>query len=142
MAARRNFLCLDVGRVRIGLAMANSVSKLPSPIITLANDQEFLEKLEVVIEENQITDLVVGLPKSLDDTETEQTVWIRGFYETLKTSVKIPIHLENEALSSVRAETELQSIGRSYQKSDVDSLAACFILEDFIRENLGALNVK
>jgi putative Holliday junction resolvase len=122
--------------------MANSVSKLPSPVTTLHNDQEFLEKLRVVIDENQITDLVVGLPKSLDGAETEQTTWLRGFYKKLKTSVKIPIHLENEALSSVRAETELKSIGRSYLKSDVDSLAACFILEDFIRENLGALNVK
>jgi len=122
--------------------MANSVSKLPSPVTTLHNNQEFLEKLRVVILENQITDLVVGLPKGLDGTETEQTTWVRGFFKTLKSSIKLPIHLENEALSSVRAESELKSIGRDYRKSDVDSLAACFILEDYIRNNLGALNVK
>ncbi len=136
MAANSNFLCLDVGRVRIGLAMANSISKLPSPITTLHNDQQFLEKLKGIIEENQITDLVVGLPKNLDNSDTEQTIWVREFYNLLKKSLVIPIHLENEALSSVRAETELKAIGRVYRKEDIDALAACFILDDFIKNKL------
>lgn len=140
MAVQRNFLCLDVGKVRIGLAMANSISKLPSPVTTLHNDEDFLAKLNQVIEENEITDLVVGLPVSLEGKETEQTRWLRDFYNTLKHSIKIPIHLENEALSSVRAENELKYIGRTYKKEDVDALAACFILEDFIKNNLGTTN--
>ncbi|HEY5268114.1 MAG TPA: Holliday junction resolvase RuvX [Candidatus Saccharimonadales bacterium] len=135
MALHRNFLCLDVGRVRIGLAMANSVSRLPSPITTLKNDQEFLTKLKQIIGENEITDLVIGLPKSLDDSDTEQTTWVRSFYNLLKADIEVPIHLENEALSSIRAETELKSIGRTYKKEDIDSLAACFILDDFIKNS-------
>lgn len=141
MAAQRNFLALDVGRVRIGLAMANSISKLPSPVTTLHNDEQFLGLLQQTIEENQITDLVVGLPKSLNDTETQQTTWLRNFNKLLETKVKIPIHLENEALSSVRAEAELKSIGRTYRKEDVDALSACFILEDFIKNNPEVINV-
>jgi putative Holliday junction resolvase len=135
MEVRRNFLCLDVGRVRVGLAIANSVSKLPRPIITLHNDQQFLTKLQQIIAENQITDLVVGLPKNLDNSDTEQTIWIRNFYDSLKSNIKISTHLENEALSSVRAETELKAIGRTYKKEDIDALAACFILDDFIKNN-------
>jgi len=135
MALHRNFLCLDVGKVRIGLAMASSVSRLPSPITTLKNDQEFTAKLKQIIGENEITDLVIGLPKSLDDSDTQQTTWVRGFYDLLKADIEVPIHLENEALSSVRAETELKSIGRTYKKEDVDSLAACFILDDFIKNS-------
>ena len=56
MAVQRNFLALDVGKVRIGLAMANSISKLPSPVTTLHNDEKFLELLQQTIEENEITD--------------------------------------------------------------------------------------
>ena len=135
MAVQRNFLSLDVGKVRIGLAMANSISKLPSPVTTLPNDQDFLVELNKLIAENQINELVVGLPKSLEGNDTDQTIWLREFYENLKTKLDIPIHLENEALSSVRAETELKNIGRVYSKEDVDALAACFILDDFIKNN-------
>ena len=135
MAAQHNFLCLDIGKVRIGLAMANSISKLPSPLTTLSNNQDFLSELKKIIIEYQITDLVVGLPMSLNDTETEQTEWVRQFYESMKSSIAVPIHLENEALSSFRAESELDSIGKNYKKEDIDALAACFILEDFIKNN-------
>jgi putative Holliday junction resolvase len=135
MAAQRNFLALDVGKVRIGLAIANSISKLPSPVTTLHNDDNFLGLLQQTIEENEITDLVVGLPKSLNDTDTEQTLWLKDFYDDLKSKIKIPMHLENEALSSVRAETELKAIGRTYTKEDLDALAACLILDDFIKNN-------
>jgi len=135
MAVQRNFLSLDVGKVRIGLATANSISKLPSPVTTLPNDQDFLVELNKLISENQINELVVGLPKSLEGNDTDQTIWLREFYENLKTKLDIPIHLENEALSSVRAETELKNIGRVYSKEDVDALAACFILDDFIKNN-------
>jgi len=136
MAVQRNFLALDVGKVRIGLAIANSISKLPSPVTTLHNDDQFLTTLQQTIEENEITDLVVGLPESLEGKDTEQTLWLKDFYEDLKTKIKIPMHLENEALSSVRAESELKAIGRTYSKEDLDALAACFILEDFIKNNL------
>jgi putative Holliday junction resolvase len=137
MAVQRNFLALDVGKARIGLAMANSISKLPSPVTTLPNNEDFLTVLQETIDENQITDLIVGLPKSLNDTDTQQTIWLRDFHEKLKADIKIPIHLENEALSSVRAESELKEIGRSYTKEDVDALAACYILDDFIKNSLG-----
>ena len=135
MAVQRNFLALDVGKVRIGLAIANSISKLPSPVTTLHNDDQFLATLQQTIEENEITDLVVGLPQSLDGNDTDQTLWLKDFYNDLKTKIKIPMHLENEALSSVRAETVLKAIGRTYSKEDLDSLAACFILDDFIKNN-------
>ena len=139
MAVQRNFLALDVGKVRIGLAMANSISKLPSPVTTLRNDDQFLGLLQQTIKENEITDIVVGLPKSLNDTDTEQTIWLRDFNKLLEAKIKIPIHLENEALSSVRAEAELKTIGRTYTKEDVDALSACFILDDFIKNNLETL---
>jgi putative Holliday junction resolvase len=135
MEPQRNYLCLDVGKVRIGLAIANSISKLPSPLATLHNDLEFVDKLSQVINEDKITDLVIGLPISLDNSETTQTQWVRDFYDSLKSSIAIPMHLENEALSSIRAETELKAIGKAFGKEDVDSLAACFILEDFIKNN-------
>lgn len=135
MAQLRNLLCLDVGRVRIGVALANSISKLPSPVTTLKNDSEFIEKLQLLLSENQITDLVIGLPISLEDQETDQTEWVREFSKLIESQISTPIYFENEALSSTRAKEELNSIGRVYKKEDIDALAACFILEDFIKNN-------
>ena len=85
---------------------------------------------------NEIDGIVVGLPLGLDGQETDQTKWLRGFIDDLKKAVSLPFYFENEALSSVRAESELESRGKKYQKEDIDSLAACFILEDFLNNNL------
>ena len=43
-------------------------------------------------------------------------LWLRDFNKLLEAKIKIPIHLENEALSSVRAESELKTIGTSIHK--------------------------
>jgi len=141
MAVQLNFLSLDVGKARIGVAIANSISRLPSPLTTLRNDGDFLSTLKTIIYENQINELVIGLPKNLDDDETEQTAWLRVFYEDLKSKIDLPMHLENESLSSVRAENDLKAVGRTYAKEDIDALAACYILDDFIKNTQGAINV-
>jgi len=141
MAVQLNFLSLDVGKARIGVAIANSISRLPSPLTTLRNDGDFLSTLKTIIYENQINELVIGLPKNLDDDETEQTAWLRVFYEDLKSKIDLTMHLENESLSSVRAENDLKAVGRTYAKEDIDALAACYILDDFIKNTQGAINV-
>lgn len=130
-----NILALDVGTVRIGVAIASANTRLPRPLTTLANSENFTEELLAVINNEQVTCLVIGLPRGLDGQETSQTAVVRQFAKELDKLVTLPIYFQDEALSSTRAKQELEARNKPYAKSDVDALAAMFILEDYLIED-------
>ena len=125
-------LALDVGSKRIGVAIASLSFKLPRPLCTLINDDDFFERLDGLIKTEAIGVLVVGLPRGLDGQETGQTKYVRDFVDQLKTHTDLAVHFQDEALTSTRAEAELKARGKIYQKGDIDALAATYILEDYL----------
>lgn len=130
-----NILALDVGTVRIGLAIASAETRLPRPLTTLSSGESFSEQLISLIDKEVVTCLVIGLPRGLDGQETSQTGLVRDFAKDIDKLVTLPIYFQDEALSSARAKTELQARKKPYAKSDVDALAATFILEDYLLED-------
>lgn len=135
MADNKSVLALDVGGARIGLAVTSLAARLPRPLTTLQFDNEFFDNLRTIIDEENIAELVVGLPRNLAGEETQQSLVIKDFVEQLKEQIDLPIHYQDEALTSRKAEEELQSRGQPYEKSDIDALAATYILEDWLTEN-------
>jgi putative Holliday junction resolvase len=131
-------LALDVGAVRIGVALASSTARIASPLTTLDATADVQQHLAQIINSEMVSAIVVGLPRGLDGQETAQTATIRDFAGSLK-HFGLPIHLQDEALTSRKAKDELESRGKPYAKADVDALAATYILEDYlattIREN-------
>ncbi len=132
MVTSLNMLALDVGEVRVGMATANSIAKLSSPFKTLIHSDQTLDDIQQIINDENIGILVVGLPRNLDGKETDQTQYVRKFTDGLQDMVNIPVFFEDEALSSVRAKKTLEQDNKPYRKEDVDSLAACYILDDFM----------
>lgn len=128
-----SILALDYGEKRIGVAVASQAARLPHPLATLPNDAEFFTNLKSLCAEHEVKTIVVGLPRGLSGQATRQTESAEAFAGKIKTHLGLPVHLQDEALSSVRAETELSGRKSSYQKSDVDALAAAYILEDFLQ---------
>lgn len=92
--------------------------------------------LSALIDEHKITELVVGLPRGLDGQETAQTAYVRDFIGRLA-DLKLPIHLQDEALTSHHGEEQLKQQGKSYQKGDIDAQAATIILQDYLTNKLG-----
>lgn len=127
-------LALDVGATRIGLALARSDTRLPAPLTTLPNNEQFFKVLEQLIQENRVTQLVVGWPRGLSGQETDQTRYVAGFVDQLRGHLSLPVALQDEAVTSRQAEAELEARGKAYNKGDIDSLSAVYILEDFLRE--------
>ncbi len=134
-ANNSSIVALDVGTVRIGVALADSVARLPKPLRTLANDEQFTEQLRRIIDNEAVTTLVVGLPRSLDGEDTDQTRLVRSFVADWQVGVGLPLFFQDEALSSARAKEELMARGKPYQKGDVDALAATYILDDYLANN-------
>jgi putative holliday junction resolvase len=131
-----NFLALDVGERRIGVALANAVAKLPAPLTTLDHDDTFMERLSGLIQEHDIGKLVIGLPRGLEGQDTAQTSYVRHFAAKLQQELGIPIILQDEAVTSVQARAELDQKGKTYDKKEIDALAATYILQDFIDTQL------
>ncbi|MBC7581338.1 Holliday junction resolvase RuvX [Aeromicrobium sp.] len=128
-------LALDVGNVRIGVAMADAELRFANPLTTLINDDAIWDTLAALVQENQVEVVVVGLPRSLQGNETPQTQICRLFAENLPERLQmsqLAIKLQDEAATSVKAEEELRARGKPYQKADIDALAATYILEDYL----------
>lgn len=134
-ATNNSVLALDVGSTRVGLAVASLAARLPHPLTTLIQGENFFGELRKIIEEESVTDLVVGLPRGLDGQTTEQTVTIANFTKELKREFGLPVHFQDEAVTSKQAESELQSKRKTYAKSDIDALAATYILEDWFADH-------
>jgi len=121
-----------VGSKRIGVATASLIARLPHPLTTLANDGDFYESLKEIINQEDVGTLVVGLPRGLQGQETDQTREIEIFVKELKQEISLPIHMQDEAVTSEHAEAELKARGKPYSKGDVDALAATYILDDWL----------
>jgi putative Holliday junction resolvase len=127
-------LALDVGNKRIGVAIADPQTRIASPLTTIAHDQSTAEKINELIRNHRAEALVIGLPRNLNGDSTEQTRIVEAFVVSLKRHLTIPTYWQDEALTSKLAEAELDSKRKSYNKGEVDSLAATYILEDFLRD--------
>lgn len=131
-----SILALDVGAKRVGIAVASQTARLAQPLTTLIRDDNLFPALGDVIEAEAINTLVVGLPRGLSGQHTTQTVLIENFVAELRQYfVNVPIYLQDEALTSRKAEAELQSRGKDYKRADIDALAATYILEDWLDEH-------
>ncbi len=129
-----NYLALDVGHVRVGVAHLISGTTLPKPLTTLRMSDVIFDQIAELATKERAEAIIIGLPRNLDSNETDQTRYVMNFTETLRTATTLPLHFQDEALSSVKAQDILKSAGKAYNKEDIDALAASLILEDYIIE--------
>jgi putative Holliday junction resolvase len=132
-------VALDIGSRRIGVAIASKEVGLPSPLKTVINEGDIVGHLSELFTEHNAIAVVAGLPRGLDGQHTAQTASVEAFVDKLRQHVKLPIYLQDEALTSVQAEEELTSRGKPYSKADIDALAATYILGDFLQDHLKEL---
>jgi len=133
-------LGLDVGRRRVGLAISDPSGTLARPLKTLqVTDADLIEVvssevLRLAGEDDGVAMVVVGLPRRLDGSPSEQTVAVEAFVEALRVRLSIPVACEDERLSSREAESRLAVSERDWRKrkANLDAAAAAVILQDFI----------
>jgi len=131
-------LALDVGKHRIGVAEAHTIARIAHPLLTLQNSPTVAKDITDLITKHQAIALVVGLPRNLSGQETDQTRYTKDFVAALQTKLptSIPIFWQDEALTSHKGEQELEAHHQKYTKADIDALAASYILDDFLLDNL------
>ncbi len=131
-------ICYDIGNKRVGVAVSDPFMSMALPRDTYwrKNFEKDVQFLAQLAKKENATTIVCGLPINLDGSESEQTVLTRSFIEALKKATDIPIVVTDERFSTKEATRVLISGGvrREDRKNYVDSIAASYILEDYIRK--------
>lgn len=135
MQANSTILALDVGARRIGVARAHTDIRMAQPLTTLNHTADIMHTIVKLAQDEQAILVVVGLPRGLSGQDTKQTISVRQFVEMLETALPVPVVMQDEALTSQKAEAELTARGKAYTKEAVDALAATYILEDYFADH-------
>jgi putative Holliday junction resolvase len=134
----RIFLALDIGDKRVGMAYGDYMG-ITTKALKTVDISELLPELSILLKENQVLGLIVGLPKHKDGSNSLQTNKILTVVKDLK--VKFPeleIHLEDEILTSKEATSRLEQRGIKITKENkhlIDAEAAAIILEQYFANN-------
>jgi len=137
---RGSRLAIDVGTVRIGLAVSDPDSIVSTPLPALVRSKLLVESLQEIlslISKNGVIEVYVGDPLSLSGVETASTQDARQFALQLAELTSVPVRLVDERLTTVTASAKLRLNGKNAKaaKSLIDSASAVEILEQ-------ALNVS
>jgi putative Holliday junction resolvase len=140
-------LSLDVGEVRIGVAVCDELQISVSPLTTVVRvgslKKDIAKLLETVNQESP--DLILlGMPTSADSEEGPQAKRVRGFADALTKSSKIPVKFWDESLTTVEANERMIEAGVSRQKRKelVDQWAAKLLLESYLEYLAGEKNTN
>jgi putative Holliday junction resolvase len=132
-------LALDLGEKRTGTAITDEMrlTVRPLPALHQTNWKELLRSVAEIVRRFDAKGLVIGLPLNLDGTEGAQAQKARKRARDFELSLKLPVYLQDERLSSRAAEENLRSAG--YDEKEirklVDSHSAAIILQDFLEQH-------
>jgi len=130
------YLAIDYGSKRTGLAICDPSETIVSPLAVIEGQKELPKRVLDVVETESVEAIVLGLPFNMDDSTGPQAKLVIQFAEQLKTQLDIPIHFQDERLSTFGAEEKLASaeFTRKKKKKRLDAVAAAQILEAFLEQ--------
>jgi putative Holliday junction resolvase len=141
--SRGRRLGVDVGKVRVGVALSDPDGILASPLVTVSRDMGAaadsvpadIAELVRLVREHEAVQVVVGLPVRLDGSEGAAAIDIRAYAERLARAVgHVPVVLADERMSTVVASRRLAERGvrGKRQRAVVDQAAAVEILQSWL----------
>ena len=147
---RRFILAVDYGRARIGLALADSETRMARPLSTMerVNRNEDMRRLRELVSEHNVKQIVVGLPLRLDGTRGEMAEGAERFAQRVRKQIGVPVEMVDERLTSWEAERLLEEVQGRFIHEDkltgskktksvqakmtVDAVAAAVILKEYL----------
>jgi putative Holliday junction resolvase len=136
------YLGIDVGAVRVGVAICDPDGVLATPLVTVPRDVEGGSDLRVIaglVAEHSAVGVVVGLPRTLAGREGPAAEAARAFADALTGGLEVPVELSDERLTTVVATRQLRERGVKgrKQRAVVDQAAAVAILQGWLDTHRG-----
>ena len=130
-------LGLDVGDVRIGVAVSDPTGTVVEPLTTIqaGTRAAAIEKIAELVELESVGEVVVGTPVSLDGEVGPQARKIQAFADLLAERISKPVRMWDESYSSAAADRIMREsgVGRRKKKGKRDSVAAAAILREYLQ---------
>lgn len=129
-------MAIDYGDARTGIAMSDLLCSIvgSTTVIHSRNQDKVLEGIVQLAKENQVTELVMGLPKNMDGTEGARAALCRDFAKRIQETTGLPVAMWDERRTTVEAHNILSA--HNYhgkkRKNTVDAVAASLILEGYL----------
>lgn len=133
-------LGVDVGSVRVGVALSDPGPVLATPLVTLSRDERSgsdLDRLAELVVEHEVVEVVVGLPRTLAARHGKAAAIATAYARKLARRVRpVPVRLADERLTTVSATRMLSDRGvrGKQQRAVVDQAAAVEILQAWLDE--------
>jgi putative Holliday junction resolvase len=129
----------DYGSRRIGVAISDPTRTIAYPLATVSRREGKRPpwpELTRLLAENEVSEVVIGLPLDLSGAEGDWAAEVREFGAQVERRTGLPVHWVDERLSSVRAERTVRGMGlkksEREEKGRIDAAAAALILEAFL----------
>ncbi len=131
----KRLLALDVGTVRVGVALSDPLGITAQPFDTLQRrDRSFFSDLQKIIADHEVAEIIVGYPVRLDGSKGPATVAIEQFVEELKKWTPLPVVFWDERMTTAQAQRMMidGDARRSTRKQHIDKIAAAIILQSYM----------
>jgi putative Holliday junction resolvase len=132
----RRILALDLGKKRIGLAVSDELGITAQGLPTLErrNKRADFAALATVVRENNVQQIVLGLPLRMSGEEGTQADLARAFAAELQDRINVPVELRDERWTSRQAERVLMGSGirNEDRKPAIDRISAVILLQDYL----------
>ncbi len=129
-------LGLDVGDKRTGVALSDPGGILASPftIIDCEDDMAGIDAIIDIVERQEVGQIIVGLPISMDGSLSEQAEKVKAFTRKLSGHTEVPVEFRDERLTTVEARRLMHEVKRARKKVRDDAVAAALILQRYLDE--------
>ncbi|MGQ3684676.1 MAG: Holliday junction resolvase RuvX [Candidatus Loosdrechtia sp.] len=129
-------LGIDYGEKRIGLALSDPLGITAQGLTTIERThiEKDLQKISDIIHEKGVEEIVIGLPKRMDNTLGDKAHEVIAFTELLQKRISIPVKMADERLSTVKANRAMLEgdLSRKKRKVRIDMIAAQLILQSYL----------
>ncbi len=132
-------LAIDYGTKRIGLALSDELRMLAHPRGTVPNGPKMIEEIVSLVRREQVGTVILGIPRTLSNTESAMTAEVIRFSDKLFAALKpldVPLERRDERLTSLIAETNIRARELPKQKREQkylrDEEAARILLQEYL----------
>lgn len=130
------YLGLDLGSKTLGVSISDKSNIISSPleVIRYEKEEELFNRLKEIIEEKNITKIILGNPLNMNGTESKRSIISYEFKSKLTSKFNIDVIMQDERLSTVEAENILISNNtrRKKRRKVIDKMASTIILQTYL----------
>jgi len=131
------YLAIDYGDKHTGLAICDPAETIASPLTVIDGQKDLIKKIADIVKNENVEAIVIGLPLNMNDSHGFRAKLVIRFADKLKAHLHIPIHFQDERLSTFAAEEKLnftEFTRKKKKKKRLDAIAAAEILEAFLEQ--------